>query len=343
MSTEMHDRPSVVDDRTTRPARLVGIELRRLWWRRLTRYGLLTVAALVAFGMYGTWKMTQPPSPSDRAFQDQAYHQALRDFSDQVAGCRTAAEEAQRTGGPGVFECDRIPAPSAEMFGPPVATFGGLMPDAVKGTATGSSFLLFLIGASFVAAEFRSGSMATWLTFEPRRLRVAASKLVATGLGALLAGIALSAFTALGVWVVCLLNGPDTWAPEPSASLSWLVVRGRLMMTAAGVGGATIGFLVRSTAAVVGVVTGYAFVLEGIIASSWPTWQPWLIQLNVRAWLEDGARYVVRDCQSRPAGGLECSSSELTLPLSHAWVYLLALGTALVIVAVMSFRRRDVA
>ena len=217
------------------------------------------------------------------------------------------------------------------------------MPDAVKGTATGASFMLFLIGASFVAAELRSGSMATWLTFEPRRLRVAASKLGATALGSLLAGVALSAFTALGIWLVCLLNGTDFPATEPSSSLPWLLVRGLLMMTAAGVAGATLAFLVRSTAAVVGVAVGYAVLLEGIIASSWPTWQPWLIQLNVRAWLEDGARYVVRECQSRPTGGFECSGSELTLPLSHAWVYLLVVGTALVVVAILSFRRGDVA
>ena len=46
---------------------------------------------------------------------------------------------------------------------------------------------------------------------------------------------------------------------------------------------------------------------------------------------------------NRPTGGLECSSSKLTLPLSHAWVYLLAVGTALVIAGLVSFRRRDVA
>ena len=343
MSTETHDRPSTVGAQTTGGTRLVAIELRRLWWRRLTRYGLLTVAALVAFGMYGTWKMTQPPSSADRVFQEQAYQQAVRDFSDQVAGCRAAAEDARRTGSPGTFDCDQIPQPELQMFGPPVATFGGLFPDALNGTAAGASFMLFLIGASVVAAEFRSGSMATWLTFEPRRLRVAGSKLVATGVGALMAGIALTAFTALGVWAVCLLNGSDSPGVEPSGSLPWLVVRGLLMMTAAGVAGATIAFLVRSTAAVVGVVVGYAVILEGIIASSWPTWQPWLLQLNVRAWLEDGARYVVRECQSRPTGGVECSGNEMTLPLSHAWVYLLALGTALVIVAVVSFRRRDAA
>ena len=37
-------------------------------------------------------------------------------------------------------------------------------------------FLAFLLGASFVAAEFASGAMGTWLTFCPQRLRVAASQ-----------------------------------------------------------------------------------------------------------------------------------------------------------------------
>lgn len=342
MSTETDERRTVAGDRAAGPLHLVGIELRRLWWRRLTRYGLLTVTALIAFGMYGTWKMTQPPSSVDRVSQEQAYQQAMQDFTAQVAACRSAAEEARRTGGPGFFDCDRIPPPSREMFGPPTATFGGLMPDAVKGTATGVSFVLFLIGASVVAAEFRSGSMGTWLTFEPRRLRVAATKLAATGLGALLAGVTLLAFTALGVWVVCLLNGADAPTTDSSGSLPWLLGRSLLMMAAAGVAGAAIAFLVRSTAAVVGVVVGYAVVLEGIIASSWPQWQPWLLQLNVRAWLEDGARYVVRECENRPTGGFACTGSELTLPLGHAWVYLLAVGTVLVISALVSFRHRDV-
>ena len=34
-----------------------------------------------------------------------------------------------------------------------------------------------VLGAGFAASEFSTGSIGTWLTFEPRRLRVYGSKL----------------------------------------------------------------------------------------------------------------------------------------------------------------------
>lgn len=344
MSVEARQRPGSASTGSPGVGALVGLELRRFWWRRLTRYGLLVIAALIAFGMYGTWRSTQPPSPVERAQQEQAYQQALQSYPDQLAACRQAEAETKANSEPGAnFSCDQMPKPSPEMFGPPPATFGGLMPEAIQTTAMGASFVLFIIGASFVAAEFGTGSMGTWLTFEPRRLRVGVSKLVGAGLGALAAAAALFAITALGVWVVALLNGAGAPPPDVQpSSIVWGTARGVVMVTAGGVAGATLALIVRSTAAVVGIVVGYAIALEGVIGSTWPTLQQWLVQLNLRAWLEDGVTYYTQECQNSSQNGFACTSVEHALPLSQAWVYLLVLGTALVALALWTFRRRDV-
>lgn len=235
-----------------------------------------------------------------------------------------------------------MPEPTFEMFGPPVPTFPKLMTESVERTATGVSFLLFLVGASCVAAEFRTGSIGTLLTFEPRRLRVGTTKLAAAGIGALAVALTLCAVTALGVWAICRVNGSNSPPAElQSYSPVWTAVRGVVMITAAGLAGATIALLVRSTAAVIGVVVGYAVAFEGIIAATWPAVQPWLLQLNVRAWLQDGGRYTIVECSNQPTG-YACSGTEHTLPLSQAWLYLVVLGAVLVTTALVTFRRRDV-
>ena len=63
-----------------------------------------------------------------------------------------------------------------------------VMPNILLGGSYLLAFVAFLLGPSFVGAEFSSGSIGNWLTFEPRRLRVYGSKLIAAGAGMLPAG-----------------------------------------------------------------------------------------------------------------------------------------------------------
>jgi ABC-type transport system involved in multi-copper enzyme maturation permease subunit len=74
---------------------------------------------------------------------------------------------------------------------------GANLSDTIRGTGIAMVLLAFVLGASFIGAEFAAGSIGTQLSFEPRRARVVVTKAIAVGIGALLLAIALLLYIAL--------------------------------------------------------------------------------------------------------------------------------------------------
>ncbi len=332
---------------------LVGVELRRLWWRRLTKVAIVGVIAFVGVATFGTYQETKPETIAQRFDDFQRNVAEMKTQQDampaqekaaQLAECRQQEQSSgDTTGG---FNCD-------QMFAPPTLQDYGLVisgrDELVRGVAQASvyvlGFLAFLLGASFVGAEFSSGAMGNWLTFAPRRLRVAASKLsAATVAGALLAvlGVGLSLLTVTGVTTI---NRPDASLKLPDAIASSTeplylsLVRIVVVVALGGLGGATIGVLLRSTAAVIGVVLGYAVVVEGFVANGIGDgrFRPWTMSLNIDAFVQNGARYYITSCDQNGCDGREHLNS-----FTHGWVYLLAVAVVGVVAALAVFRRRDV-
>ena len=58
-----------------------------------------------------------------------------------------------------------------------------------------TGLVAFLVAASFVGAEFTTGSLANWLTFVPRRSTVFVSKLTVVAAFSLLLGLLAAALT----------------------------------------------------------------------------------------------------------------------------------------------------
>lgn len=79
--------------------------------------------------------------------------------------------------------------------------------DALEGTGVALLFVSFVLGASFVGAEFNVGSLTTQLLFEPRRWRVHLAKSVAVAVGASTLALAVMAFVALAMYIGSELNG----------------------------------------------------------------------------------------------------------------------------------------
>jgi hypothetical protein len=69
--------------------------------------------------------------------------------------------------------------------------------DTIKGTGVAMVFLAFVLGASFIGAEFAAGSVGAQLVFEPRRTRVVAVKAAAVGIGSGLLAIGILLYIAL--------------------------------------------------------------------------------------------------------------------------------------------------
>ncbi|WP_254666444.1 ABC transporter permease subunit [Humibacillus sp. DSM 29435] len=334
---------------------LVGVELRRLWWRRLTKVAIVGVIAFVGLATYGVYEQTNPEAVAQRIdsynsmvaeMKQQQQSMTAEDKAAQISGCRTD-EAAQKAVDPSAdFNCEQV-------FGPPSPEDFGLTNPAtdelIRGVAQSAVYLLgflsFLLAASFIAAEFSSGSMGNWLTFQPRRLRVAASKLTASTIaGALLAVFGL-ALTALAVSGVATVNRPDASLKLPEAlpsnpePLALALLRIVAVVALGGLGGAAIGLIARSTAAVVGLVLGYGVVVEGFIANGIGDGRlrPWFVSLNIDAFVQNGATYYVNVCNADGCQGLQLKNS-----FTHGWVYLLIVAVVGVVAALAIFRRRDV-
>jgi ABC-2 type transport system permease protein len=165
--------------------RLTGVELRRLTARRITMIGVAGVVLITAFLLFVTWREARPLSELQQQQAKAQFELAHKDWVEHhvqnEAECRKTYDQTPDPK-PSIDEMCSFPEPKASEWGKPQAVFAELIPTLLQGASYFLLFAAFLIGASFVAAEFSSGAIGNWLTFEPRRLRVYGSKLVAAGL-----------------------------------------------------------------------------------------------------------------------------------------------------------------
>lgn len=350
--TTLADRPTG----TSFPG-LVGVELRRLWWRRMTKVVVVLVLAFTTVALYSAYTS----SATERLAQQLEDYERMRADAERqmremqprlpqlVEECRAnQAVERQRSGMPDLdLGCETIGTivpPTLEDLGvvPPVA-------DAITTAITADAvlvyaFLALVLMGSFVAAEFSAGSMGNWLTFKPRRVQVASSKLVAAALGsALIAAVGLGA-THLGARMIATVNRPDSSLriPDPPAladSVPELVLRSAAIVVVAGLLGCALGLLLRHTAGVVGAVLGYGVVVELIAVNTFMQGRlvPWAVIPNANAFLHKEWTYIAQSCSATA-----CQYREHTLTYTHGWIYLLVLAVVAAVVSVLVFRRRDV-
>ena len=322
--------------------RLTKVELRRLFSRRLTTVAVLGALVIVGLMLFATFQEAKPLSGPELAQQRVQFDQARKDFDangqQQVQDCLTQQAETKKSDPKADFGCSQL-EPKLENYSKPQAKFALVMP----GTLLAGSYLLtfvgFLVGASFVAAEFSSGSMANWLTFEPRRIRVFASKLAAAGLGLLPATVGLLSLLTAGVWlIVHHFNATGATTSKVWVDLGLMGARSLALALAATVAGAAMGVLLRRTVAVLGIAVGYLVLIEGVFGQALQGMRPWLLQLNVNAWLQHGAGYFIRVCKTDAQGGYGCQGVEKVLSFGHGTAYLGLLVVMVVGMAALVFR-----
>jgi hypothetical protein len=202
--------------------------------------------------------------------------------------------------------------------------------DTVKGTGVAMIFVAFVIGASFIGAEFAAGSLGSQLVFEPRRARVVVVKAVAVAIGlALLAAMALL-YIGLLQWAGSSLRGV-----VHGLDSSWFAARagdiGRVAAAVALAGVATYAITVvtrRTVAAVAALlVVGYASAIVGALVS----WR-WVGRYNPASTL-----IVMALDPSRHADG-----NSRVLGLQGATLTSCAWAVGLTLVAAVIFARREV-
>lgn len=203
------------------------------------------------------------------------------------------------------------------------------------------------LGASFWGAEFRHGTLGTWLTFAPERNKVWLAK------GLVLAVMSAAAAVLVQGVVLGLQAGMFATLQGPVAIGSWSVPAGialRGLGSAAMVAlvGGSLAVLFRNTIAAAAVPVAY-LLASGVfgVTQMLPgggSAAAWLPETNITAYLEDGTTYWVRGTLAEAAtqGGVT-PMVERSLSFGHGLTYLLVLTAGIALASLIVFHRRDVA
>lgn len=201
------------------------------------------------------------------------------------------------------------------------------LPGILVGMSAFAISLGWLLGASLVGAEWHAGTIATLLTWEPRRIRVLLAKLVAAGALAFTLAVLLQLLLGAALLPAGLMRGTTEGIDS-----GWLRSLGGvgLRVAAVSVLGALIGFSIaaigRNTAAALGIAFGYFAIVEGAVRGLRPRWTPWLLGDNI-------AVVITNQPQNFPL--VDRSTVGAATLLACYTLALLAL-------AVATFRRRDI-
>ena len=299
---------------------LLAVEWRRVLTRRLVRVSAaLAVLAVLAAGTI-TFLVSRDTDPASLA-KAQAARQA------EVQRC--IAGQVQNL--PPDLPPEERPRFCQEGFIPPVPDHRfhyEHLPEILVGTSGFAIILGWLLGASAVGAEWHAGTMATLLTWEPRRVRVLAAKLLAAGALVFALAVVLQALLGVALLPAGLLRGTT----EGIDRGWWRSASGvGLRVAAVSVVGATMGLSIatigRNTAAALGIAFGYLAIVENAIRGLRPKWSPWLLGDNIIV-------VITNQTQNTPLAGRSALEAATLVAC-----YTLALLAA----ALFAFRRRDIA
>lgn len=333
---------------------LYAAENRRLFRRRFTRYftlGAVIVLIAIAVAMFFTNQQIGPAQIADaKAHAHADYQRNL----DQAADFKKQCVAAKGTTNASQFpsNCDDLGAPTEDDFDPQwymPATFDfkKKFPDLVTTLAALLSVVGFVIGASFVGAEWSSGGMANLLLWRPQRLRVLGTKLLAFLVGLTGLTVVLSAaWTGIFALIARYRGTTDSMTSGTWQSIGLMEARGLALVVVAGAVGFGLASLGRHTATALGVAIGLIIVFQfglgtALSLAKVKFAQAYLIPLWIEAWMKQ--KFVVEDYNSCNFSGTSgCQPDTFTITWHMAGIALVAAFVLIVGAALWTIRRRDI-
>lgn len=333
--------------------RLLKVELTRLRWRRAVLV-LIAASFLIPALVWATTVWNTRPYSQSEIDQARVTAQAQPGFQREVRGCE---RHPHRYGAQEAADCEELM----------ISNWSGLYREQIDvrrelqgngpGLVTTVAILGMLIGATFVGADWVSGSMSNHLLFEPRRGRVWLAKATAVGMAMAAVGLVVQSLYWLGIYLVA--NARDR-APRAALldDVLWQIGRGTCLIVLAAVVGFAITMLFRSTVFTLGLLFVIA-VAGTFIVAALPLGgqnERYMIHANTGAviagkytyWAEppadcytDRGRPDLADGETRAEWGKRCDETR-TVTVWDGLTYLLVPSVLLLGLSVWTFRRRDV-
>jgi hypothetical protein len=221
--------------------------------------------------------------------------------------------------------------------------FGGAGTNGALGVAALSAALAFIVGATWIGAEWSTRSIVALLFWVPRRLTVMGVKIAVLVVAAAVFGVLTQAAWLATAGILDAVAG--TGEAQPDGFWSTLLqtqARAVLLTVFAALLGFGLTNLVRNTGAALGIAFVYVVVVENATRIFRPHWDPFLLSTNAVGLVQDGGYTLqIWDQSSISADGSIVPVEYYLGPLQSA-VFLGAVATVIVCIGVLLFTRRDV-
>ncbi|RIV37264.1 ABC transporter permease subunit [Micromonospora radicis] len=335
---------------------LFRTELRRLGKRRFTRWttaaGLLVLLLIVAGLFVSNQKIGPEQRAEARRAADGHYRDQVRWVEQERADCERAKAAGEQVDYYPV-DCAEITPPAREAiedqwFLPSTFDFRDGADGMMIPLAGILALIGFVVGASFVGAEWSTGGMMNLLLWRPRRLTVLLTKLAAVLTGLLALAVPATALWFGSLWLIATFRGSTERVTSGVwQSLLLTGVRGMVLALVAATLGFALASLGRRTATALGGVIAVMVVGQigiGILldAAQVRFAEAWLLPTYAYTWMAKSIKLEDwRSCSASYTG--ECNPTTLEL----TWQHSSALFTAAIVLclgaALWAMRRRDIA
>lgn len=327
--------------------RLLGVELDRFFKRSAIRWLIVAILLLGALGGLLALGSAAPMPEHERtetiaAFEE--YYEEWRTDSQSMHEECLELEAIERESDPDAdYGCEwalEEPRLSDWLWEPSFVEMGRSI---LLGLVTGILLAVLLIAVTFVSAEFSTGAISNWLTFEPRRTRVFLAKLGAVVVGVVPVAALGYAVALAATWAPFAYHGTVGEMPAQAWG-EYAALGGRIVLAGVlvGVGGAALAFLLRHLAAAIAVPVGWLVIVETLLTVASPGVQRWTLGNNLRALMEGGATYHLEVCTADEAGRRMCEYTEQTISTWQGGILLGSVAVGIMVLALFVFRRRDI-
>ncbi len=339
--TAVESRSTTLDGSAPAFGRLLEVEFRRLFLRRFTvvLLGLSVLGYLAA--MVFLWSSYSRPNESDYAAAEQSRTQNLTYSQQYHQECLDSNSGSEAICGPAPTLAD-IPV---DVFLPVQAFSPTQVQDLALAVGAAVAVAGFVLGATFIGAEWSSRNVVAWLFYEPRRLRLLGAKLLALTVSVVVLAVvaqviwwltSLLLISQRGVPVSTLDNAAEFWGNSTG-----VMVRAVLLVVPATLLGFGLANLLRNTAAAFGVAFVFLVIVESVMRGVSPGWQPYQFTTNAAAWVTHGGITVYGDLVYDPRLGTT-NFEEIPISNLHGGVVLAVYALVVLGVSVLLFRRRDI-
>lgn len=349
MTPSRHSADSAADSAEPREAlnrgrgSLLRVELARISARRFIR--ILLGLAVLGFVILSAVAFTQfsrptPQSLAEAETQRDADIAASEEFREDCLADESIPEEERelRCGPP--LTADQIPIEAYLDKSP--FTLADDLPAGALGVAGAAAALGFVIGATYIGAEWSSRSIVALLFWEPRRLRVLGVKTTMTVLVATVLGVVSQlAWIGVGLLLARSRGTPDT--PDGFWADTWAQSgRSVLLVVIAALLGFGVANLIRNTGAALGVGFAYFAIVETAVRALLPSTQAYLLTDNAVALaMSDGLSIFIPGPAVVQETGSVVEFTEFVLTNLRGGVTLAAYCLVLLAIGTWLFRRRD--